>query len=136
MSARWIPVVAAALARSDGLWLMHRRPEGKHHAGLWEFPGGKVEESEMPVDCLLRELHEELGITVPRQACRPRGFAETAPDDADSAIVLMLYTVNEWDGDPIPLEGGEIGWFTPAEALALPKPPLDVELAAKLFQNF
>lgn len=136
MSARWIPVVAAALARSDGLWLMHRRPEGKHHAGLWEFPGGKVEASEMPVDCLLRELHEELGIAVPRQACRPRAFAETAPDDADSAIVLMLYTVSEWEGDPIPLEGGEIGWFTPAEALALPKPPLDVELAAKLFQNF
>lgn len=136
MSARWIPVVAAALTRPDGRWLMHRRPEGKHHAGLWEFPGGKIEASEIPLECLLRELHEELGIAVQRHACSPAGFAETAANDSDRAIVLMLYTVSEWEGDPASLEGGEIGWFTPAQALALPKPPLDVELAAKLFQNF
>jgi 8-oxo-dGTP diphosphatase len=135
MSARWIPVVAAALVGADGRWLMHRRPPGKHHAGLWEFPGGKVEPSEMPVDCLLRELQEELGIAARRHSCRPAGFAETPVNADESAIVLLLYIVSEWDGEPASLEGGELGWFMPEAVLALPKPPLDVELAAQLFQN-
>ena len=130
MTRAWIAVVAGALCRSDGLWLMHRRPEGKHHAGLWEFPGGKVEPGEMPKFALQRELAEELGIACTANACVPAGFAERPGD-----MVLLLYTVSAWDGEPQALEGGAIGWFTPAEALALPKPPLDVELAARLFQN-
>ena len=135
MSPVWLPVVAGALQRADGLWLMHQRPPGKHHAGLWEFPGGKVEADEMPVESLVRELQEELGIRCRPAACTPVAFAESEAADGARAIVILLYMVNQWDGIPSSLEGGAVGWFTPAEALALPKPPLDIRLAARLFQN-
>lgn len=128
-------VAAGALQREDGLWLMHCRPEGKHHAGLWEFPGGKVEANEMPTYSLQRELAEELGITVASDACAPAGFAESVGDDGARGIVLLLYTLRFWQGEPRALEGGAVGWFTPAEVRALPKPPLDIVLAGQLFQN-
>jgi 8-oxo-dGTP diphosphatase len=128
-------VVAGAMQRADGLWLMHRRPEGKHHAGLWEFPGGKVEADEMPAYSLCRELEEELGIKIAAEACAPTGFAESLTGDGARAIVLLLYTVRDWLGEPRPLEGGAVDWFTPAGALALPMPPLDMILADRLFQN-
>lgn len=131
----WMPVVAAALFRSDGRWLMHRRPEGKHHAGLWEFPGGKVEVSEMPAEALQRELAEELGIAARVDAFTPAGFAESSPNDGGLPIVILLYTLGDWQGEPQALEGGAVGWFTPAEALVLDKPPLDIVLAGRLFQN-
>ncbi|MFM7404777.1 MAG: (deoxy)nucleoside triphosphate pyrophosphohydrolase [Erythrobacter sp.] len=127
-------VIAAALHRPDGRWLLHRRPEGKHHAGLWEFPGGKVEPTEIPVQSIVRELAEELGIRCSESACVPIGFAEDAGESGASAIVILLYTLAAWEGEPHALEGGEVGWFTPAEALALDKPPLDVRLADRLFQ--
>lgn len=135
MTGRWITVVAAALQRADGRWLMQRRPEGKHHAGLWEFPGGKVEADEMPIESLRRELAEELGIACHADACTPVGFAETNPSEQGAALVILLYIVTRWDGEPQALEGGAVGWFTPAEARALPKPPLDILLAQRLFQN-
>jgi 8-oxo-dGTP diphosphatase len=131
----WIAVVAGALQRADGRWLMHRRPPGKHHAGLWEFPGGKVEPDEIPAQSLIRELQEELGIRCDPATLAPAGFAETGADPGQRQIVILLYTVTGWDGDPQALEGGEVDWFSPAEALALPMPPLDVMLAARLFQN-
>lgn len=127
--------MAGALAGEDGRWLMHRRPPGKHHAGLWEFPGGKVEADEMPLESLVRELHEELGVTCHPSACVPIGFAETAAATDARAIVILLYTVSGWDGVPAALEGGEVGWFTPQEVLALAMPPLDVILARQLFQK-
>lgn len=130
-----MPVVAAALHRDDGRWLMHRRPEGKHHAGLWEFPGGKVEPSEMPKDSLVRELGEELGIRCEATDLVPCGFAESDSNSNAQPLVILLYTLASWEGEPQALEGGAIGWFTPAEAQTLPKPPLDVELAARLFAN-
>jgi 8-oxo-dGTP diphosphatase len=135
MTQEWIAVVAGALHRDDGRWLMHRRPEGKHHAGLWEFPGGKVEATELPLDSLIRELAEELGICCHAEACVPAGFAETASEPDARSIVILLYIVNAWEGEPRAHEGGAIGWFTSAEVLALPKPPLDIELAARLFRN-
>lgn len=135
MISGWITVVAGALQRADGCWLMHRRPPGKHHAGLWEFPGGKVELHEMPIQSLIRELHEELGIGCNPAACEPRAFAEHGIAGEPGAIVILLYTVSGWDGEPVSLEGGAIGWFTPAAALALAKPPLDISLARQLFQN-
>jgi 8-oxo-dGTP diphosphatase len=135
MTTSWSAVVAGALLRPDGRWLMHRRPPGKHHAGLWEFPGGKVEAHEMPLESLQRELAEELGIRCDAQACAPCGFAEGGADSAGRAFVILLYTVTGWDGEPAALEGGAIGWFTADEALALPKPPLDISLAQRLFQN-
>jgi 8-oxo-dGTP diphosphatase len=127
--------VAGALHRADGRWLMHRRPAGKHHAGLWEFPGGKVEADEMPVDSLRRELAEELGIECLAGAVAPIAFAESAALEGQPALVILLYTVAAWEGEPRALEGGAVGWFTPAEALALAKPPLDIRLAAQLFAN-
>jgi 8-oxo-dGTP diphosphatase len=135
MKGDWIAVVAGALRGGDGRWLMHRRPEGKHHAGLWEFPGGKVEPSEMPLESLARELREELGIGCDPGDCQPAGFAERAGEDGQRAIVILLYTVTAWDGVPAALEGGAVGWFTPDEIAALAKPPLDVQLAAQLFQK-
>lgn len=134
-AAEWMLVVAAALQRADGRWLMHRRPEGMHHAGLWEFPGGKVEPSEMPVQALVRELFEELGIRCNCGALEPAGFAETREPEAGREIVILLYSLGVWDGDPAALEGGAIDWFTPAEVLALAKPPLDEVLAAQLLQK-
>ena len=128
-------VVAAALARGDGCWLMHCRPPGKHHAGLWEFPGGKVETSERLTEALARELSEELGISCNPADFVPAGFAETARGEAGRAIVILLYTLSAWQGEPAALEGGGTGWFTPDQILALAKPPLDAELARQLFQN-
>ncbi|SHN49892.1 (deoxy)nucleoside triphosphate pyrophosphohydrolase [Erythrobacter sanguineus] len=135
MKPEWIMVVAGALQRADGCWLMHLRPEGKHHAGLWEFPGGKVEALETPVKALVRELREELGIGCAEAYCKPAAFAENPGADGDIAIVILLYTVTSWQGEPAALEGGGIGWFTPEEVIALAKPPLDVALAARLFEN-
>ncbi len=128
-------VVAGALYRADGRWLMHRRPEGKHHAGLWEFPGGKVEPTEMPANALVRELAEELGIRCRAEDCTPAGFAETRATEVGRPIVILLYTIAQWDGEPRAMEGGAAQWLTPAEALGLSMPPLDVKLARALFQN-
>lgn len=135
MMIGWMAVVAGALQREDGRWLMHRRPDGKHHAGLWEFPGGKVEANEMPLETLVRELAEELGIGCRAEACTPFAFAETEAGGTPGALVILLYTVAGWEGEPAAIEGGAIGWFTPSEALALPKPPLDILLAAQLFAD-
>lgn len=128
-------VVAGTLRRPDGLWLMHRRPDDKHHGGLWEFPGGKVEDDEIPPESLIRELHEELGIICRMDDCTPIAFAESGAVGAAEAIVILLYNVMAWEGEPQALEGGAVDWFTPDEMRALPKPPLDVELAARLLQN-
>lgn len=135
MTRKWTAVVAGALHRPEGRWLMHRRPVGKHHAGLWEFPGGKIEAGEMPIEALRRELAEELGIVCPPEACVPAGFAESPEEAQAPPLVILLYAIGAWEGEPSALEGGALGWFTPAEALALPKPPLDIALAARLFRN-
>lgn len=128
----FLTVVAGALQRADGRWLMHQRPPGKAHAGLWEFPGGKVEAHEMPAESLVRELAEELGILVDAGDCVPAAFAEGTAADGQAGIVILLYSVSAWQGEPAAREGGAIGWFTPDEARGLPKPPLDVVLAASL----
>ncbi len=132
-AAPWLPVVAAALIDPDGRCLMHQRPLGKMYAGLWEFPGGKVELSENPVESLIRELSEELGIMVPASSCRPGLFAQQPACDERPAIVLMLYIVSQWHGTPQALEGGSIGWFAPREALMLAMPPMDRDLAGRLW---
>lgn len=131
----WMLVVAGALQRADGRWLMHRRPPGKHHAGLWEFPGGKVEAYEIPAQALVRELGEELGITCDPAQLVPAGFAENRFGQGKRGIVILLYIVGTWDGEPAALEGGVVNWLTPQELLALDKPPLDAVLAAQLFEN-
>ncbi|WP_282099816.1 (deoxy)nucleoside triphosphate pyrophosphohydrolase [Qipengyuania mesophila] len=131
----WICVVALALADGEGRWLMHRRPPGKHHAGLWEFPGGKVDAGETPREALIREIREELGLALAVEGLSPAGFAEETRAEARAPIVIMLYT-SVWNGSSLAaLEGGEIGWFTAQEVARLDKPPLDVALAADLFEK-
>lgn len=131
-----MPVVAAALTDNDGRWLMHCRPDGKHHAGLWEFPGGKVEVTETPENALVREIQEELGIAISKADLVPAGFAQEVDANGRPQIVILLYTCKCWEGEPHALEGGGIGWFTPLEIAALDKPPLDQRLAAQLFGDF
>ena len=128
-------VVAAALERADGLVLMQRRRIDSMHGGLWEFPGGKLEPGETPQFALVREIAEELGITLDSTALVPTGFAADEPGPAESTrrpIVILLYTCSKWLGDPQCLEGEEIGWFDLAEVAHLAMPPLDYVLAAQL----
>jgi 8-oxo-dGTP diphosphatase len=131
----WIAVVAVALQRDDGRWLMHRRPLEKHHGGLWEFPGGKVESDEYPSLALVREIREELGIALDLAALHPAAFAQGERDRRGREIVILLYTCREWTGEPAALEGGEVGWFAASELAALAKPPLDRALAARLLRE-
>lgn len=129
----WIAVVALALGRKDGRWLMHRRPLDKHHGGLWEFPGGKVDPGEVPDLALEREIREELGIELDPASLAPAGFARSRGGESAVPIVILLYKSMRWTGEPQALEGGEVGWFLPAEVSALPMPPLDVALARDFF---
>lgn len=133
MSLAWVPVVAAAIARDDGRWLMHRRPLEKHHGGLWEFPGGKIEAFETPIETLERELAEELGISVSGKDCEPLFWAEERAQSRTGPIVILLYKVSAFTGNPLSLEGGAVGWFLPGEAQILPRPPLDELLCRRLF---
>ena len=121
-------VVAGALRRSDGGILMHNRPANKHHGGLWEFPGGKVEEGETPRMALRRELKEELGITIEPDDLIPVSFADSVPGTDQTGILLLLYRIDRWHGEPDALEGGEIGWFSDPQIEQLDKPPLDTDL--------
>ena len=135
MNRETIWVVAGALWASQDSCLMHRRPYDKHHGGLWEFPGGKVEDTELPVKALIRELREELGITIHAADCEPAGFAEDQGKDSENPIVILLYNVRNWEGEPKALEGGQVGWFNPLQVKKLDKPPLDIELARQLFEE-
>ena len=128
----WLAVVAVAMLGEGGRLLMHRRPPGKAHAGLWEFPGGKVEATETPHEALIREITEELDIALDPALLEPWAFAETKAPDAERPIVLLLYKARGWQGEPRSCEGGECGWFSWAEARHLPMPPLDQRLFAQL----
>lgn len=121
-----LPVVAAALVGDSGRVLLQRRPANKAMAGLWEFPGGKVEPGETPEAALARELAEELGIAVPRHALRPACFA-SAPL-GPRHLLLLLYLVERWEGEPRALEADALVWATPAEMRVLPMPPADEPL--------
>ena len=114
---------------------MHRRPEGKHHGGLWEFPGGKVESHEVPAQALVREIGEELGLVVDPDDLEPATFAQESSGAREKPIVILLYTC-AWDGSPVQaLEGGVVDWFTPGAIGKLDKPPLDVALARRLLEK-
>jgi 8-oxo-dGTP diphosphatase len=119
-------VVAAALVRGDGLILLQKRPEGREMAGLWEFPGGKLEEGEQPEAALARELEEELGIDVDPADLRPACFA-SAPL-ATKNLLLCLYSCDTWRGEMEAREGQELGWFTIDAMRTLPMPPADLPL--------
>jgi len=124
------PVVAAALIDDAGRILMQRRPEGKAHAGLWEFPGGKIERGESPEAALCRELAEELGIGVMPGDLAPVTFASRPLGGRH--LILMLYRCRRWAGEPRALEAAELRWGDAASLAALPMPPADVPLLAAL----
>lgn len=128
----YTPVVAAVIADARGRLLLQLRPPGKRHAGLWEFPGGKVEASESPRFALCREVREELGLELDPISLEPAGFAEEEPDGGHAGIVLLLYRCARWRGSPESLDGQRWGWFTPAEAASLAMPRMDQHLLAGL----
>ena len=125
-------VVAAAMNDRGGRWLLQKRPPGKRHAGLWEFPGGKVEPGEFPRDALVRELNEELTITVSARDLRRVARASAAAGEGERGIVITLYSVAAWQGAFVAEPGCEIRWFAPAELSEIPLAPLDVKLARLL----
>ena len=129
----WIPVVALALSDGEGRWLMHKRPKNKHHGGLWEFPGGKVETGETPINALVREIREELDLDLAADRLTPAAFAQEDDRNHANPIVILLYTCRLTYGAPRAMEKGAIGWFTPGQIQALDKPPLDLALAQSLF---
>ncbi len=125
-----LPVVAAALVDADRRVLLQQRPAGKSLAGLWEFPGGKVEPGETPEEALIRELEEELGIAVPHACLAPAAFA-SAPL-GDRHLLLLLYITRKWVGVPRALEAAALKWVRPVDMYALPMPPADRPLIALL----
>jgi 8-oxo-dGTP diphosphatase len=123
-------VVAAALTNQAGEILLQKRPEGRQMAGLWEFPGGKVEAGESPESALVRELNEELGIQVEPQNLIPLIFASEPLEGRN--LLLLLYRCNSWRGEPEALDAAEIRWLRPQDMPALPMPPADIPLVSAL----
>jgi 8-oxo-dGTP diphosphatase len=123
-------VVACALVDVDGRVLIARRPEGKAMAGLWEFPGGKVEPGERPERALIRELREELGIDVAEACLAPLTFASHGYPDFH--LLMPLYACRRWKGEIRPAEGQETAWVKPNRLRDYPMPPADVPLIAHL----
>ena len=130
MNKPLILVAAAALVDADGRVLICQRPQGKQLAGLWEFPGGKVEAGETPEACLIRELEEELGIVVTHACLAPFVFAS---HEYESFHLLMpLYLVRRWTGAITPTEHEAIAWVKPSKLGDYPMPPADGPLVAWL----
>ena len=113
-------VTAAALVDRNGRVLVQQRPEGKSMAGLWEFPGGKIEPGETPETALVRELAEELGIDVQASDLHAATFASEPL--AARHLLMLLYICREWRGEPDALEGGAVRWVTLTELRDLPMP--------------
>lgn len=123
-------VVAAALIDADGRVLIAQRPEGKQLAGLWEFPGGKVESGERPEETLIRELHEELGIVVKEPCLAPLSFTSYRYDDFH--LLMPLYACRRWEGSPRAVEHRDIRWVKPNRLRDFPMPPADEPLIPAL----
>jgi 8-oxo-dGTP diphosphatase len=123
-------VAACALIDADGRVLLAQRPEGKPMAGLWEFPGGKVEAGERPEETLIRELREELGIAVSEPCLAPLTFAShTYPD---FHLLMPLYVCRRWEGIVTAKEHQGLGWVKPNRLREYEMPPADVPLISHL----
>jgi 8-oxo-dGTP diphosphatase len=127
---RLVLVAACALIDADGRVLIAQRPEGKPMAGLWEFPGGKVETDERPEDALIRELREELAIEVQEACLAPFTFASHRYEDF--ALLMPLYVCRRWSGTPIAREHRRLKWVRPRELTDFPMPAADVPLIPML----
>lgn len=123
-------VAACALVDADGRVLIAQRPVGKSMAGLWEFPGGKVEPGERPEQTLIRELDEELGITVLEACVSPLTFASHAYPDFH--LLMPLYVCRKWEGSVTAREGQKVAWVRPNRLRDYPMPPADEPLIAHL----
>ncbi|MEI4232055.1 (deoxy)nucleoside triphosphate pyrophosphohydrolase [Roseovarius sp. D22-M7] len=119
-------VAAVALIDVDGRILLTQRPAGKSMAGLWEFPGGKVEPGESPEHALIRELHEELGIDTWASCLAPLTFASHAYDDFH--LLMPLFACRKWDGIAQGLEGQALKWVRAGDLKSYPMPPADIPL--------
>lgn len=118
-----LTVVAVALVDADGRVLLQQRPEGRSMAGLWEFPGGKIERGELPEAALIRELREELGIDVQAACLAPATFASEALGDRH--LLLLLYACRKWTGTPQALHATDLRWVRPIDMHRLAMPPAD-----------
>ncbi|HHL42685.1 MAG TPA: (deoxy)nucleoside triphosphate pyrophosphohydrolase [Hellea balneolensis] len=123
-------VVACALIDADGRILMTRRPKGKRHAGLWEFPGGKIKDGETPEQAVVRELWEELGVE-PCERCL-QVFSFSSYQDEDFHLLMPLYLCRQWDGIAHPKEEQELRWVFSDEISKLKLVPADIELAREI----
>ena len=119
-------VSAVALIDADGRVLLAQRPEGKSMAGLWEFPGGKVEDGETPEAALIRELHEELGIETWNSCLAPLTFASHSYDSFH--LLMPLFACRKWEGIARPNEGQTLKWVSPKNLRDYPMPPADIPL--------
>ncbi|WP_068302744.1 8-oxo-dGTP diphosphatase MutT [Pararhodobacter sp. CCB-MM2] len=119
-------VSAVALIDADGRVLIAQRPEGKSMAGLWEFPGGKVEAGETPEAALIRELHEELGIETWQSCLAPLTFASHAYEDFH--LLMPLFACRRWEGIVTPREGQVLKWVRARDLADYPMPPADIPL--------
>lgn len=127
--SRGLPTVlvsAVALIDRDGRVLLAQRPAGKRMAGLWEFPGGKIETGETPEAALIRELGEELGIDTAESCLAPLTFASHSYDDFH--LLMLVYVCRKWTGTPRPLEGGELAWVRASRLRDYEMPPADIPL--------
>jgi 8-oxo-dGTP diphosphatase len=123
-------VAACALIDSDGRVLLAQRPPGKPMEGLWEFPGGKVEADERPEETLIRELKEELNVTVSEPCLAPLTFASHIYPDFH--LLMPLYVCRRWEGTVQPLEGQAVAWVKPNRLREYKMPPADEPLVAHL----
>jgi 8-oxo-dGTP diphosphatase len=130
VSLKTVLVAACALIDADGRVLLAERPAGKPMAGLWEFPGGKVEANERPENTLIRELKEELGITVSEPCLAPLTFASHVYPDFH--LLMPLYVCRRWEGMVTPLEGQRLAWVKPNRLRDYKMPPADEPLVAHL----
>ena len=130
MSAKLVLVAACALVDADGRVLIAQRPAGKSMAGLWEFPGGKVEDGEAPEASLIRELQEELGIVVNEACLAPLTFASHAYRDFH--LLMPLYVCRRWEGQVTAQEGQTLAWVKPNRLRDYEMPPADVPLISHL----
>ncbi|RRH76698.1 8-oxo-dGTP diphosphatase MutT [Falsigemmobacter faecalis] len=119
-------VSAVALIDTDGRVLLAQRPEGKSLAGLWEFPGGKVEKGETPEEALIRELKEELGIDTWSSCLAPLTFASHHYENFH--LLMPLFVCRRWQGTPEPREGQVLKWVAPTALKDYPMPPADIPL--------
>lgn len=125
-----ILVVAAALIDKDGRVLLAQRPPNKFMAGLWEFPGGKVEDGENPEDALIRELNEELGIDTWGSCLAPLSFASHSYEDFH--LLMPLFACRKWIGTPMAMEGQVLKWVSKNDLKNYAMPPADIPLIAAI----